>query len=121
MNDKDYGCETSVKIANDVVGKIAAIAALEVDGVCAMGNNVTTEIMGKVGMRNILKNVKVTYVNGELDIDMIITVEYGYNIPGTSQKVQARVKQAIENMTGLEVGVVNVRIGGIGMPGNEAR
>ncbi len=117
MNEKDYGCEAEVKIANEVVSKIAAIAALEVEGVCAMGNNITTEIMGKVGMRNILKNVKTEFANDEVTITILVTVEYGYNIPATSQKVQSKVKQAIENMTGLDVRTVNVRIAGICVAG----
>lgn len=107
--------ESHLKIANDVVGKIAAIAALEVEGVSAMGNNITTEIMGKVGMKNLMKNVKVDILNGEVSLDLSVTVDYGMNIPGLSQKVQARVKQAVENMTGLKVSDVNVRIAGINL------
>jgi len=110
---EDYGCNANVKIANDVVGKIAAIAALEVEGVSAMGNNITTEIMGKVGAKNVLKNVRVEVLGGEVSIDICVTIEYGYSIPATSQKVQARVKQQIENMTGLDVSCVNVRIAGV--------
>ena len=68
MSLSEYGCETNIKIANDVVGKIAAIAALEVKGVAAMGNNVTTELMGKVGMKNVLKNVKVDVLNNEISL-----------------------------------------------------
>lgn len=107
--------ESNVKIANDVVGKIAAIAALEVEGVSAMGNNVTTELMSRVGMKNILKNVKVTVLNNEVQIDICVTVDYGVNIPATSQLVQARVKQTVENMTGLNVSDVNVRIAGVSL------
>ncbi|MCQ2520050.1 MAG: Asp23/Gls24 family envelope stress response protein [Lachnospiraceae bacterium] len=113
MEEKNIGCETNVEIANDVVGKIAAIAALEIEGVAAMGNNITTELMGKVGMRNILKNVSVEVLNNALTIEVVVTVEYGYSIPATSQKVQARVKQAVENMTGLKVANVNVRVAGV--------
>lgn len=116
MNEtKDYGCTTNVKIANDVVGKIAAIACLEVEGVSAMGNNITTEILGKVGMKNILKHVKVEVIDNNVVIDVVITVEYGYSIPAVSQKVQEKVKQAVENMTGLTVEDVNVRISGISL------
>jgi uncharacterized alkaline shock family protein YloU len=113
--DTVKGCETNVKIANDVVGKIAAIAALEVEGVSAMGSNITTELLGKVGMKNIVKNVKVDVLNNEVTIDIVITVEYGHNLPSTSQKIQARVKQAVENMTGLTVSDVNVRVAGISL------
>lgn len=112
MNSK---FESHVKIANDVVGKIAAIAALEVEGVSAMGNNITTEIMGKVGVKNLMKNVKVEILNGEVSLDLSITVDYGMNIPTLSGKVQSRVKQAVENMTNLTVNDVNVRIAGINL------
>lgn len=46
---------------------------------------------------------------------MALIMEYGYNIPATSQKVQDKVKSAIENMTGLDVLDVNIRIAGVNM------
>lgn len=112
-NEMNARCESTVKIANDVVGKIAAIAALETEGVSAMGNNITTEIMSKVGFKNIMKNVRVEIIDSKIRIDLSVTVEYGINVPVISQKVQAKVKQAVENMTGLTVSEVNVRIAGI--------
>lgn len=117
MENENYEveCESKVKIANDVVGKIAAIAALEVDGVSAMGNNITTELLGKVGIRHLMKNVKVEILNGRVSIDLAVTVDYGMNIPGISHKVQVKVKQAVENMTSLTVEDVNVRIAGINL------
>ena len=111
--------ESSTKIATDVIAKIAAIAALEVEGVSAMGNNITAEILGKVGMKNLVKNVKVEYVNSKLRIDLAVTLNYGINIPGISQAVQAKVKQSVENMTGLAVSDVNVRIAGIDLDNND--
>ena len=46
---------------------------------------------------------------------MALVVEYGYNIPVVSQKVQEKVKSTIENMTGLEVSDVDIRIAGVNM------
>ena len=43
------------------------------------------------------------------------SMEYGYNIPTTCAKVQDKVKTAIENMTGLTVCDVNIRIVGVNM------
>ncbi len=102
-----------VKIADDVVGMIAAIAATEVDGVSAMGGNFTDELMNKMGVRGLSKNVKVDVFDRKVTIDMAITMDYGYNIPTTCQLVQTRVKQSVENMTGLEVSDINVRIASI--------
>ena len=103
----------SVKIADDVVAMIAALAATEVDGVSSMNGNLTHEIMNKIGYKNLTRGVKVEVFNKKVRVDLSIIIEYGYNIPGTSQKVQTKVQAAIESMTGLEVTDGNVRIAGV--------
>lgn len=108
----------SVKIADDVVAMIAGIAATEVDGVAAMAGNMTNELMSKVGMKSMTKGVKVDVLNRIVTVDLALTMEYGFNIPATCQKVQDKVKSAIENMTGLEVADVNIRIAGVNMQKN---
>ena len=60
-----------------------------------------------------LEGVKVYVTGKKVKTDVALLVEYGYNIPAVSQKVQDKVKSAIENMTGLEVTDVNVRIAGV--------
>ena len=105
----------TVKIADDVVAMIAGIAATEVSGVAAMAGNITHEIMSKVGVKRLKKGVKVDVIGKAVRIDLALIMEYGYNIPTTSRKVQERVKSAIENMTGLEVSDVNIRIAGVNM------
>ena len=48
--------------------------------------------------------------------DLALMMAYGFNIPATCQQAQTRVKSTIENMTGLAVTDVNIRIAGITMP-----
>ncbi len=100
----------TVQIADDVVAMVASIAATEIDGVSAMAGNITNELMSKVGMKKLTKGVRVEVIGKRVVVDLAVTMKYGYNIPATCQKVQARVKNAIENMTGLKVEYVNVRI-----------
>lgn len=102
-----------VQIADDVVAMIASLAATEVEGVSAMAGNITNELMSKVGMKKLTKGVKVDVVNGSVTVALAVTMEYGFNIPATCQKVQMKVKSAIENMTGLNCTDVNIRIAGI--------
>ena len=108
--DEKFG---TVKIADDVVAMIAALAATEVDGVAAMAGNMTNELLSRVGVKSLSKGARVYVSNKKVKVELAITMEYGYNIPATCQRVQNRVKAAIENMTGLEVLDVNVRIAGI--------
>lgn len=105
----------AVQIADDVVAMIASLAATEVEGVSAMAGNITNELMSKVGMKNLTKGVKVEVAEQKVRVDLAVTMEYGYNIPATCQKVQSKVKNAIENMTGLTCSDVNIRIAGINM------
>jgi uncharacterized alkaline shock family protein YloU len=106
----------TVKIADDVVAMIAGIAATEIDGVTAMVGNITNELMSKMGIKTLTKGVKVDIYGKEVKVDLAINMEYGFNIISTGNKVQERVKSSIENMTGLEVRDVNVRIAAIRMP-----
>lgn len=112
---KEDGSIGEVQIADDVVAMIASLAATEVEGVSAMAGNITNELMSKVGMKNLTKGVKVDVLENNVTVDLGVTMEYGYNIPATCQKVQTKVKNAIENMTGLTCSDVNIRIAGINM------
>ena len=102
-----------VQIADDVVAMIASLAATEIEGVSAMAGNITNELMSKVGMKKLTKGVKVEITEGHVKVALALTMEYGYNIPATCQQVQTKVKNAIENMTGLVCTDVNIRIAGI--------
>ncbi len=104
-----------VQIADDVVAMIASLATTEVEGVNAMAGNITNELMSKVGMKSLTKGVKVDVIENNVTIDLAVTMEYGYNIPATCQKVQTKVKNAVENMTGLNCTDVNIRIAGVNM------
>lgn len=102
-----------VQIADEVVAIIAGLAATEVEGVVSMNGNITNELVGKLGMKNLSKGVKVSFAPESVTVYLVLTLEYGYSIPKTSKQVQERVKLAIENMTGLTVSEVNVRIAGV--------
>ena len=107
-----------VRIASDVVAAIAALAATEIDGVYSMAGNITNELIGKLGMKNLSKGVKILMEGGIVRVDMMVVVNYGYSIPEVSEQVQERVCQQIENMTGLSVSEVNVRIAGVKLEEN---
>ena len=102
-----------VQIADEVVATIAGLAATEVEGVASMAGNITNELIGKLGVKNLSKGVKVDVTEEHVSVDLSLNIKYGYNIPDVSERVQDRVKSAIENMTGLTVLDVNIRIAGV--------
>lgn len=104
-----------VQIADEVVATIAGLAATEVEGVASMAGNITNELIGKLGVKNLSKGVKILVTEENVDVDLALNIDYGYSIMKVSEKVQDRVKSAIENMTGLEVSMVNIRIVNVNM------
>ena len=69
----------------------------------------------KLGGKNMSKGVKVILSGDTVHVDMTINMMYGYSIPKVSKQVQEKVSQQIENMTGLVVPEVNVRIAGVNL------
>ena len=104
-----------VKIADEVVAIIAALAATEVEGVASMAGNITNEVIGKLGIKNLSKGVKVDVLEGVVTVSLALNIKYNYSIVDVTGKVQEKVKNAVENMTGLEVADVNIRVAGVDM------
>ena len=108
-----------VQIADEVVATIAGLAATEVEGVASMAGNLTKDLIGKLGMKNLSKGVRIVVDGQEVSVDLALNIAFGYSIVDVSSKVQAKVKSAIENMTGLSVPVVNVNIVSVDMGPDE--
>ncbi len=120
MEEKDVSAENvstsdmgTIKIADDVVGIIAGMAATQVEGVSAMSGGLAGGIVERLGRKNLSKGVKVEVGEKEAAVDIHVLVEYGCRIPEVASQIQARVKNAIESMTGLTVVEVNVHIQGV--------
>lgn len=112
-SDENFG---EVKIADEVVAIIAGLAATEVEGVASMAGNATRELVSKLGVKSLSKGVKVDVLEGVVTVSVALNLKYGYNIKTITGKVQEKVKAAIENMTGLEVADVNIRVAGVEIP-----
>ena len=100
-------------IADEVVANIAGIAAKETDGVFELASSGAGTIMDMVGVRSSSRGIRVEVIENIVSVDMALIMNYGYNIPSTCKKVQEKVISSIENMTGLIVSDVNIRIAGI--------
>ncbi len=104
----------SIRIADEVVGIIAGLAATEVPGVAGMSAGLVGGIAEMLGKKNLSKGVKVEVGEKEAAVDLYIIVEYGVRIPEVALRVQENVKRGIESMTGLDVVEVNIHVQGVG-------
>ena len=101
-----------IKIANDVVATIAALAATETKGVAYLSGSLTHDV---IASKNLSKGVMVTVEGKNVSVQISLIIEYGCSVPVVTAKVQERVKSAIENMTGLEVTEVKITVAGVNM------
>jgi Uncharacterized protein conserved in bacteria len=108
-----------IRIANEVVGIIAGLAATDVDGVAGMSGGIAGGIAELLGRKNLSKGVKVEVGEEQAAVDLFVVVEYGVRIPEIAYHIQENVKRAIETMTGLEVVEVNVHVQGVHFPSEE--
>ena len=104
----------TIRIADEVVGIIAGMAATEIPGVAGMSGGLVGGIAEMLGKKNLAKGVKVEVGEKEAAVDLYVIMEYGVRLPDIAIQVQENVKHAIESMTGLEVVEVNVHVQGVG-------
>jgi len=111
----------SIRIADEVVGIIAGLAATEVPGVAGMSGGLVSGVAEILGRKNFNKGVKVEVGEKEAAVDLYVIVEYGVRIPDVAGEIQANVKRAIESMTGLTVVEVNIHVQGVVFPQPEVK
>ena len=108
----ENSCGTVI-VADEAIAVIAGIATMEVEGVASMAGNATRELISKIGIKSLSKGVKVDVLENVATVDVTLNLKYGYNVKKVSEMVQKKVKVTVENMTGLDVADVNVRVAGI--------
>jgi len=106
----------TVRIANEIVGTIAGLAAAEVPGVAGMSGGIAGGIAEMLGRKNLSKGVKVEVGEREAAIDLYVVLDYGVRIADVAKQMQTSVKRAVEEMTGLTVIEVNVHVQGVVFP-----
>lgn len=116
MNKKVNRTGASLRISNDVLTKIAEVAATEIRGVASEGEHLVVsdknmaQITGKLMTPS---PVKAVLKNDAVEVTLNIVVLQGFKAENVAQSVQESVKSAIQNMAGISVSKVNVKIADI--------
>lgn len=112
------------EIADDVVAKIAGLAAREVHGVSGFGTSaarafgaITERIAG--GRSSATQGVSVEVGERQAAVDVTVVVEYGVAITDLARAIRRNVVAAVEQMTGLQVVEVNVAVVDLHLPGDD--
>jgi len=109
-----------IRIADDVVATIAGLAALETPGIAAMSGGISEGLAKRLSGKNAQKGVSVEVGQLEAAIDLRVIVQYGIPIQEVCRRLQDNVREAVENMTGLNVVEVNLKVEGVAFKEDEA-
>lgn len=113
MTQGDDQAHGKIEIAPEVIEVIAGIAASEVDGVAQMRGSFATGVVERLGKKNHGKGIRVELAEDGIKVDVYCLMKFGVSIPTVAQKVQDNIRQALLNMTALEVEEVNIHIVGV--------
>ena len=104
----------SIRISEDVVASIAALATSETAGVSGLYSTLTSDIVSFLSKKNLSKGVRIEIgEDGTVEIEIGFLALFGHNICEVSKQVQENVRSSVESMTGLKVTEVNVHVGGV--------
>lgn len=110
-------------ISEDVVAKVASIAAREVDGVESLGGTLSGalgSVVGRIrGDEHKTNGVGVEVGTRQAAVDLSMTVRYPASITEVTGAVRQNVIDRIESMTGLEVVEVNIAVNDLAFAGDE--
>ncbi|GLX68374.1 Asp23/Gls24 family envelope stress response protein [Paenibacillus glycanilyticus] len=102
-----------IRISDDVVATIAGLAALETPGIAGMSGGISEGLAKRLSGKNVQKGVSVEVGQLEAAIDLRVIVHYGIPIQEVCRQLQLNVRESVENMTGLNVVEVNVKVEGV--------
>lgn len=117
MENKDDKAKGQIQIADDVIASIAGTAALEAEGISSLAGG--TAFMSKLSKKSSQRGVAIAVEGREVCVDLNVNVLHGCKIQSAARQAQAKVKDAIENMTGLNVCCVNITVSGIEFEKNQ--
>jgi uncharacterized alkaline shock family protein YloU len=104
----EYG---KISIREEVIAKIAGVAAMECYGLVGMApRNVQEELTDLLRRDNLERGVDVKFNEDSISIRLYIVVEYGVKISEVARNVQERVRYHVENMLGLTVDRIDVKV-----------
>ena len=106
----------NIKISDEAIASIASIAAKQVDGVIDMDGGPVTSLAETLGVKNATKGIKVDMSKETVSIEINLIIAFGKDISDIATQVQEKIKEAIENMTGLIVEKINVNINRVKVP-----
>lgn len=110
-----------ITVAEDVMAMLAGTAAVECYGVLGMASRRLKDGLAELlGQDNLRRGVEIKVRNNSVIVNLYIIVGYGVKVSEVAQNVMEAVEYTFQDLAGLEVEQVNVKVQGVRVHG-EAR
>jgi len=103
----------NIRISDEAIAAIVAIAAKSVDGVIDMDSGTVGGIAEILGIKYLNKGVKVDLKGDTVSVDVNIVIAFSRDIIETSAEAQEIIRESIEQMSGLIVDKINLTVTGV--------
>lgn len=113
---ESYRQNGNLRISEEVVSTIAGMTTRDIKGVAGLSLRPSISEVSFGGLLNkrlLGKAVRLEMREGEAVIDIAVNLFYGSKIPEVAEQIQTRVRDAVQNMTGIMVSKVNVQVAGM--------
>lgn len=111
MNKKPESPTQTLKISESVIARIVEIAVKSIDGVSSFTQSKIR--FGNLFSSGIPSAIDVHTSNGSVAITVNVIVVYSCKVKNVAEHIQKKVKEDVQNMTGIAVTKVNVIVDGI--------
>ena len=109
-NMTKYG---NISISFHAIATIAYQSTLESYGVVGLANENFVRGLSRFFSKEKQSGVIVDYVNGFINLNIFIIVEYGTRISSVTKSVANSVKFNVEKLVGVSVNEVNIHVRGL--------
>lgn len=110
-----------IKVADEVVEKVAALAALEIPGVADLGGDVERAFESVrdrigVGSKRATQGVRARIQDQQVSVDVTVVIVYGHVVMDVATEVKVNVARSVSRMLGMRVVEVNVTVDDVRLP-----
>ena len=105
-----------VRVANEVIASIAAMAAGEIEGVAGLDENNARHFGDWISRLSAHQGVRVRVDGRSIHLELFLQVAASAVVPQVAERVQANVVEAVERMLGLNVAAVDVFVSSVAFP-----
>lgn len=95
-----------IRITNRVI--LSMIASITTSCYGVMGLAIGGKKLRSDSVNHLSKGIKIKVDNSKLFVDVHIITSYGVNMNTVSESIRSNIKYQMEDMTGVEIGAVNV-------------